>query len=77
MSPITMINPLNPFGGDPNGETQGKIEAVLTILRARFNQVPKRIEEAIRRKTEPIALDSLAVSAETCQSLEEFENDLD
>jgi hypothetical protein len=45
---------------------------VLTVLRARFGKVTKAIEKEIRQISDPIALDSWAAQAATCQSLEEF-----
>ena len=77
MTPVIATNPSNPFDNDGDGKTKGKIDVLLTILRAKFNQIPRRIENAIRQKTDPIVLDSLALSAATCQSLAEFEKDLD
>ena len=50
-----------------------RTEMILKILQARFNQkVPKETEQAIRQMTDPIALDSWAVQAATCQSMDEF-----
>ena len=54
------------------GEARGKAEAVLTVLRARFKQVPKVTESAIRQMSDSIALDSWAAYAATCQSMDEF-----
>ena len=51
------------------GEARG---TVLTALRVRFKKVPKGIEKAVRAMVDLTALKSLAVHAETCQSLEEF-----
>jgi len=53
-------------------EARGKAGTLLEILRARFNKVPKETEKAIRQMTDPIALDSWAVQAATCQSMNEF-----
>ena len=58
------------------GKAEGKAETVLTVLRARFRQVPKRVKNAISQMTDPIALDSWAEHAATCQTLEEFEKAL-
>ena len=66
--------------GEAKGRAAGKAEEktetgrdmVLTVLRARFEKVPKRIEQAVRRMNDPIALKSLAADAATCQSLDEF-----
>jgi len=56
--------------GEARGEARG---AVLTLLRTKFKTVPKATEDAIRSMTDLTALESLAIHAETCQSLEEFE----
>jgi hypothetical protein len=45
---------------------------VLTVLRARFQRVPKDVEKMIRAMTDPIALDSWAAHAATCSSMDEF-----
>jgi len=55
------------------GEAKG---AVLAFLRARFNNVPATTESTIRSMMDLTALRSLAVHAELCQSLEEFEKAL-
>jgi hypothetical protein len=49
-------------------------EVVLDVLCKRFKMtdVPKRIEEAIQRMNDPIALLSLVVHAAMCQTLDEF-----
>jgi len=54
------------------GEARGEARAVLTFLRAKFNKVPKGIEKAIRSMTDTTALNSLAVRAATCKSMDEF-----
>ena len=54
------------------GETRGKIETVLNVLRARFKRVPKEVEQIMRQMTDPIALDSWAAQAATCDTLDEF-----
>ena len=58
--------------GVAEGITRGKAETVLTFLRAKFNKVPKRIENTIRSMTDPTALESLAVHVVHCKSLNEF-----
>ena len=58
--------------GKARGKAEGKAEAVLTVLRARFKQVPKVTESAIRQMSDSIALDSWAAYAATCQSMDEF-----
>jgi len=54
------------------GEIKAGRNMVLAVLRARFKKVPKGIEQAIRQMNDPIALESRAADAATCQSLEEF-----
>jgi hypothetical protein len=58
--------------GKAEGKAEGKIEAVLKFLRARFKKIPKSVENSIRQMTDPIALDSWAEHAATCQSMDEF-----
>jgi len=66
--------------GEARGEARGKAEgraetgrnAVLAVLRARFKRVPKEIEKAVCKISDPIALESWAAQAATCQSLDEF-----
>ena len=57
-------------------KAEGKAETgrnmVLTVLRARFDRVPQEVESAIRQMNDPIALESWAAQAATCQSMEEF-----
>ena len=53
-------------------KAKGKAETLLKILRGKFNKVPKETEKAISQMTDPVALDSWAVHAATCQSIEEF-----
>jgi len=58
--------------GLAEGETKGKVETVLTVLRAKFNKVPKGIEKTIRQKKDPVALDSWAAHAVHSKTLDEF-----
>ena len=62
--------------GEVKWKAEGKIEKgremLLKILRARFNRIPKDVENTIRKMTDPVALDSWAVHAATCQSMSEF-----
>jgi len=58
--------------GEARGEAKGKTETLLKILRARFKRVPKDVENTISRMTDPVALDSWAVHAATCESMNEF-----
>ena len=55
--------------GNAEGEARG---TVLAFLRARFKSVPKDIEGTVRAMTDLTALESLAVYAETCKTLDEF-----
>ena len=45
---------------------------VLTFLRAKFGDVPQRIEDAISQMNDPIALESLAAQAGYSKTLDEF-----
>ena len=54
------------------GTAEGGRNTVLTVLRARFQKVPQSVEKAIRSLSDPIALESWAVQAATCQSIKEF-----
>jgi len=58
--------------GEARGRAEGKTEMVLKILQARFHRVPKDVEKTIRHMTDSIALDSWAIHAATCQSMDEF-----
>ena len=62
--------------GRAKGKVKGKIAALLSFLQAKFQRVPSEIEFAIRRMTDPVALDSLIAYATTCQTLDEFEKAL-
>jgi enoyl-[acyl-carrier-protein] reductase (NADH) len=62
--------------GIAKGVAKGKAEAILTILRTRFKKVPKNTENAVRKMTDLIALDSWTVCATTCQSIDEFSTEL-
>jgi len=54
------------------GKAEGKTETLLKILRARFKRVPRDVENTISKMTDPVALDSWAVHAATCESMNEF-----
>jgi hypothetical protein len=58
--------------GKVKWKATGKAETVLAVLRARFNRIPKDVERTIRQMIDPIALDSWAAQAATCQSMDEF-----
>jgi DNA polymerase III psi subunit len=54
------------------GKAEAKAETVLTVLRAKFQDVPKEVESALYQMRDPIALDSWAAQAATSPSMEEF-----
>ena len=54
------------------GETKAARSMVLTILRARFQDIPQGVESVIRQMSDPVALDSWAAQAATSLSMEEF-----
>ena len=58
--------------GEANSKIKWKADTLLKILRGKFHKVPKETEKAILRMTAPIALDSWAIRAATCQSMDEF-----
>ena len=58
--------------GEARGEARGKIETLLKILRARFKRVPRDVENTISKMNDPVALDSWAIHAATCESMDEF-----
>ena len=62
--------------GKAEGRAEEKIETarnmIFTVLRARFGKITKVIEREIRQMNDPIALESWAAQAATCQSLEDF-----
>jgi hypothetical protein len=61
---------------EAKGRAEGKAEegakSVLTVLQTRFKKVPKGIEKAVCKITDPVALQSWVAFAASCQSLEEF-----
>jgi hypothetical protein len=58
--------------GKAEGLVEGEAKAIMTILRTRFSEVPKGIENAIRQMTDSIALESLTVHALHSKTLDEF-----
>ena len=62
--------------GEARGEARGKTEqgrsTLLKILRARFKRVPRDVESTISKMIDPVALDSWAVHAATCEAMDEF-----
>ena len=55
--------------GVAEGITKGEIRAT---LKQRFKEVPQEIKDAIQSMTDLVALESLLVHAENCQSLSDF-----
>ncbi|MGL6226518.1 MAG: hypothetical protein ACRC10_07820, partial [Thermoguttaceae bacterium] len=63
--------------GKLEGKLEGEVKTILTILKARFKtEVPQRIVRELNRRTDEIALQSLAALAATCNSLEDFQAEL-
>ena len=58
--------------GEAKGEAKRGRSVLLAILRKRFSRIPKEVERAIEKMTDPISLESWAVQAATCQSMDEF-----
>jgi predicted transposase YdaD len=58
--------------GRIEGERRGQIKTILKVLHARFARIPQSIVESLEQRTDAVALDSLAVFAATCSSLDEF-----
>lgn len=58
--------------GRAEGKAEGKAETVLTLLRTKFNRVPKEVEKSVRQMADPVALDSLAASIINCASMDDF-----
>jgi len=53
-------------------ETKTRIETVLMFLRAKINDVPAEIEEAIFGMSDSIALEALAAQVMQCSTIDEF-----
>jgi flagellar biosynthesis/type III secretory pathway protein FliH len=62
--------------GKIEGEIKGRVLAILTILSKRFKNVPHSISRSLNLYSDPIALESLTISALDCETLEEFEQEL-
>ena len=58
------------------GEAIGKVKAILTILKTRFNRVPNDVKKSLGKMSDPIALDSLVAHATNCTSLKDFADSL-
>ena len=59
--------------GEVRGETQAKQEAVLKLLRIRFDPVPESVTEKITSIQSIARLDSLFENAVTAQNLNEID----
>ncbi|MDR0391707.1 MAG: hypothetical protein LBH59_07355, partial [Planctomycetaceae bacterium] len=59
--------------GKIEGKQEGKVQIILALLNNRFHKVPDSIVRSLNLYTDSIALDSLAISAADCETLEEFE----
>ena len=57
---------------EARGEAEGKADMLLKIIQWKFNKIPKKVEKSIRQMTDPVALDSWAMQAAICKSLDEF-----
>ncbi len=62
--------------GLQQGLQQGAINTILTVLRARFGEVPERIRQALERVDSLERLEALGAVAATVESLEAFEQAL-
>jgi hypothetical protein len=62
--------------GEERGIIRGKANAVISVLRTRFQTVPKTIQDSINSYTDLIALDSLLAAAVTCESIKDFRQNL-
>ncbi|MGL4595378.1 MAG: Rpn family recombination-promoting nuclease/putative transposase [Thermoguttaceae bacterium] len=58
------------------GKIEGKIEAIITLLQTRVTEVPLETTDLLRAVTDIEKLNSLIVTAATCQSIEEFKKKL-
>jgi hypothetical protein len=58
--------------GRAEEKTETGRNMVLVVLRARFTSVPEEIEKTILAMNDPIALESWAAHAATCQTMDEF-----
>ena len=62
--------------GLTQGLTQGRLESLLTVLTARFGQVPESWQEIVTRIHDSETLDRLLTLAATCTARDEFERAL-
>jgi hypothetical protein len=62
--------------GEERGIIRGKANAVISVLRTRFQTIPKTVQESIQSYTDLTALDSLLEAAVTCESIKDFRQNL-
>ena len=62
--------------GLERGLVIGKVEAILTILKTRFNRIPSEIKKSLNKMADPVALDSLVAHAAGCKSIKDFTESL-
>ncbi|MGL4595119.1 MAG: hypothetical protein ACRCUY_10355, partial [Thermoguttaceae bacterium] len=60
--------------GEARGKAEGEILSILTVLKARFGQLPQRVIKNVYKISCHNRLTELTVAAATCQSLKEFED---
>ncbi|MDR0392277.1 MAG: Rpn family recombination-promoting nuclease/putative transposase [Planctomycetaceae bacterium] len=58
------------------GKIEGRVSTILKILNNRFKKIPNSISRSLSLYTDSIALDSLAMLALDCETLDEFEQAL-
>jgi hypothetical protein len=58
--------------GEIKGVIKGRVATITKILSSRFKKVPDSISRSLSLYTDSIALDSLAILAADCGTLEEF-----
>ena len=58
--------------GEARGELKGRIHDILTVLRAKFPDVPEKIVIKLNQRTDPTALESLLILAAQCDSIDAF-----
>jgi len=69
---MSMVLEMLKAEGKAEGKAEKGREMLLKILQAKFKRVPRDVEHTISKMTDPVALDSWAVHAATCESMNEF-----
>jgi hypothetical protein len=62
--------------GIERGAIREKANAVITVLRTRFQSVPETVQKSIRSYSDLTALDSLLQAAVTCENVKDFRQNL-